>query len=238
MKKRDFIKAGLISIAGLASLKIDAKSLARNAYGVPFSRPKFSYDAQRIRNIFSQESFNKYYEQVVNLNDRLNKGLKHTTFAPANVKQVLLRPTQFKSSTLNIAAVYYNQKMFLNQFSGKETNAGNLYIYQKVCSVFNSTEELSRKLVALSENQPVDTWLWVVLQNNELQIFSSHKHQTPLNTDSRVNQRIFPLIGVDLNDQVYTDKFGSNKQAYIDSVIHNLNWTYINNRYHRALKNA
>ena len=234
MRKRDFIKAGLVCIAGLASVRLDGKRVLHEDIAKSFSLPKYSYHVTRTANVFTKDSFSLYLQQLAETNRKLILELNNTVFFPKNTKQLLLHSSQFSNNSIKLAAQYYNRKVFLNQFSEGEFNLAGLEIIKKVEHKFGSINGLMINIASIANDLNTNDWLWVILGNDgDLGISTGNKYETPLQLHSPYNIN-FPLFGVDFTKNVYTEKFGENKRAYAESVINNLNWKYINNRYLRA----
>lgn len=66
-------------------------------------------------------------------------------------------------------------------------------------------------------------WVWLVLNNNKLEIVST------INQDCPISEGKIPLIGIDLWEHAYYLKYQNKRAEYIEAFFNVINWNEVNN---------
>ena len=237
MNKRDFIKTGLLGIAGLSVTKLKGNNFLHTNGKNGFSMPELPYSITDISSVFSEDAFLKHYTQhYTSFNKSLNKQLNQLVFKPKNVREILTNANQFNQSTINNACGYYNHRMFFRLINPININTTGSELKKEITKTFGSEDKLNQEFAKKAHQLKTNGWLWLILKNNKLQVVATQNNLNPLLSNIEPELRGFPILGIDMWDHAYKPNYGNNRHSYMLAVLKNLNWGIADRRYQRAKK--
>lgn len=231
MNKREFLKAGFMSIAGLAALKTKANSSSKLIGTNTFKVPSIPY-SRGIENIFSQNSYQALYKNhISNSIVALNKDIQSMALTPRSVRSIIIRNNDANSELTKNACDFYNHKLFFKLVSGESSNKNNANeLIKEIENDFGSLSVFLGELKHKALVQKKDCWLWLNKSSTGLRIVTTSDKQNPLLSNA-LNAREFPIMGFDLCQHTYQNDYKSDKSTYITNILKNINWEYANKRY-------
>lgn len=119
------------------------------------------------------------------------------------------------------AAQHFNHSFYWKSLSpnGGEPTGELLKAIEKT---FGSLEELKAEMVKQGLDHFASGWLWLVADDDELELISTHDAQTPL-----IEEDMKPLLVVDLWEHAYYLDHQRARKAYLEAVVgKHLNWEF------------
>ncbi len=233
MKKRDFIKTGLLLAAGSITSISKANVAVRSNSGIKGLRTVMpDYYSSNVANLFSQEAFNAHVKSYQKTAKQIESDLNNLVFKPENIKSVLLNNNSYNTALVNKTSCYHNHKLFFKQFENNiQKNSTSCTIVNDIEKKFGSTDNLKRALKNAASKLNNEGWAWLVSNNNSIEVVVTNDNNTPI---SDKNNSGFPLIVVDLHKDSYAKDYGQDISSYIDNLVDAINWDYIETRYKKV----
>ncbi len=232
MKKRDFLKTGLVLAAGSITPISKANIASRSKSGIKGLRKTMpNYHTCNVANLFSQKAFNDHVKtHQLNL-QQLENNLNGLIFKPDSIKSVLVNNSSYSSILVENTSNYYNHKLFFKQFENHQLSYHTHTIVNDIELHFGSINALKKDFNKTASILKNEGWAWLVYNNNSLKVEVTNYNYTPI---SDINNYSFPLIAIDLHKDSYAIDYGKDTNSYISNLVDSLNWDYIETRYRRA----
>ncbi len=164
--------------------------------------------------------------------DKLNKALEATGLEDKSVEELLKEINSFpedkKQAIINNAGGHANHSFFWKML--KKDVKINGEIKDAIHEKFGSEENFKEKFKEAATTLFGSGWVWLVLNNNELEIIQTK------NQDSPISQNKTPVLGIDLWEHAYYLKYQNKRPEYVDAFWNVVNWDAINESFLKAKK--
>ncbi len=164
--------------------------------------------------------------------DKLNKALEATGLEDKSVEELLKEINSFpedkKQAIINNAGGHANHSFFWKML--KKDVKINGEIKDAIHEKFGSEENFKEKFKEAATTLFGSGWVWLVLNNNELEIIQTK------NQDSPISQNKTPILGIDLWEHAYYLKYQNKRPEYVDAFWNVVNWDAINESFLKAKK--
>ena len=128
------------------------------------------------------------------------------------------------------AAQAWNHGFYWNCLRGKPGKSPSVELARAIKKSFGSTDGLIKELKKVGEKHFGSGWAWLVLEDGELHVISTHDAETPIATKGAV----IPLLTIDVWEHAYYLDWQNARPKYLDAVLANLiNWEFANENFAR-----
>lgn len=176
-------------------------------------------------------NFNKLLIDNKNLKNIFCKVKEHST---KNFKKTLLllivELFDPNSNLVHNVAQIYNHELYWKTITNSQKSLSSLCYYKN--NLFNSDElynSFYNKFISLGTKHFASGWLWIIFNNNSLDVITTHDAIIPL------NKKILGVI--DLWEHSYYLDYEANRKGYLERVFLLIDWDYINKKITKILKN-
>lgn len=220
LSRRDLLKAGSILAASLVlgsnQTQATVKSLNAKDFSPLVSRPPEGMSSRQINEHLGL--YRKYVAALNKVNETEKKsGITHDTLINKGFAYggTILHELYFGNLTFNPSQLNYSSELM--KAIEKEYGA-----YEGLVNNFKEAGKASRGWVVLGLN----------LYDGRLSIYGLDSH----NEGSSL-AFIWPVLVMDVYEHAYMIDHGTNKQAYIDGFMQNIDWSIVEARFFQGLKN-
>lgn len=160
--------------------------------------------------------------------DKLNAALEnHPDLKVKKLKDLLGDlsnvPESIRGAVRNHGGGHVNHSLFW-QLLKKNVPAKGKAV-EAIIETFGSFDEFKKQFSEAAMNRFGSGWAWLVLNDGELEIYSTPNQDSPL-MDGKI-----PLLGLDVWEHAYYLKHMSNRKAYVDGFWNVVNWDKVNEIY-------
>ena len=165
--------------------------------------------------------------------DKLNSALeKHPNLQKKKVVDLLADlisvPEDIRAAVRNNGGGHVNHSLFWQLLKKGAKLHGD--IAEAIESEFGSFEEFKKKFGDAAMNRFGSGWAWLVVNNGELEVFSTVNQDSPL-IDGKI-----PILGLDVWEHAYYLKYQNKRADYIAAFWNVVNWSKVNELYEIAMK--
>ena len=235
MDKREFIKTGVLGIAGLAAVP----AIARNSFGTARSLvniPQLPYKFNSFSTFLSEKNLQKHYSLYIDAAEELKADLSLSLNKISKVRDIFLCPDRFDNSTIKTAGTYFNHKIFFKTLTPKGSEIQNASLNKAIIDDFGSFENFRNQFENAALNLNTHGWVWLTYKNNRLFISATKEDENPFLKSLPKESRGFPVLGLDVWKHAYSFDYGNKSEGYIKNFLYFVDWKFIERRYNRALK--
>ncbi len=184
----------------------------------------FAFDS--LQPIISERTLRFHYEKhhagYVNTTNTLIKG---TDLENKTLEQIILTAASdtIYTKLFNSAAQSWNHSFFWNSLTpDPQKHQISPELLAQVNKDFGGLQELENLLIEQGLNQFGCGWVWLVLNNENLQVMTTSNADTPL-----TKPNLKPLLCVDVWEHAYYLDYQNLRKDYLTSVVKNLlNWEF------------
>jgi superoxide dismutase, Fe-Mn family len=178
-----------------------------------FKKPEFLSEKQFQEHL-------KLYEGYIKKSDDIREKFSKVDWNDTNATQSDVR-------SLVLGETFANNGVRLHEyyFENIETKTeldGN--IKQALLDKFKTIEEFKKRMIAFA----LSCRGWVVLawdkENERLRLFGTDQHDIAV-------WNAIPLLVLDVYEHAYFIDFGTNRKAYVEKFLENVNWKVVNERF-------
>ncbi len=199
-----------------------------------YSLPPLSYSFDALEphiDTFTMElHYAKHHQTYV---DKLNAALQGkpellTLSIEDLLKDLATVPQDIKTAIQNHGGGHANHSLFWDILTpgGAAQPAGELLT--AIEASFTSVEKCKESLTQAALNQFGSGWAWLVVDNGELQVYST------ANQDSPLMQGHTPILGLDVWEHAYYLKYQNRRADYVAAWWNLVNWNKVAARFASA----
>ncbi len=190
-----------------------------------FELRKLPFEVSAFSRLITQEVIDFHYGRhhatyVKNLNDLTKEG----EFAGKSLFDIIQNSS---GGLFNNAAQVFNHDFYWDCLSPKETCMGEA-IKKGIESQFGSTESFLELFIKSGAGQFGSGWVWLVYDNNRLEIMSTSNADTPI----RHNK--IPVLVCDVWEHAYYINHRNDRMGYLQQFVSQINWEFVEECYTKA----
>ena len=231
MKKREFLKKGLVGAVGLYTVPSIVKAnnkLRRSVYS-PVIFNNFNGISELAPSDALRRHYNRsYVEGGFKLNNMIQSVDIHLP-----LRKMFHNANSYNKKTLELAGDYYNHRLFWKTLSPSRSEQLSAELENRINIDFGSLNGLKKDLCQKAENANNQSWIWVVFKDESLKIVTTENNTNPYFNTIRSEQKGIPLIGVDLFS--HSHESFSSKYDYCQTYFDLINWRFVSKRYKKIL---
>ncbi|MBL6447595.1 superoxide dismutase [Fulvivirga sp. 29W222] len=233
MEKRQFLKLTALVGTGTALLSATPFSAAQPAEEEKFTLPDLDYaydalvpyiDAETMR-IHHSKHFQSY-------TDKLNAAISGTTYADLSINDILKNIEASDTAIRNNGGGYYNHRLFFESLSPSAKPAPEGNLKKAIKKAFGSVESFQKQFSQAAGGVFGSGWAWLTAsEQGQLSITTTPNQDNPLMPF--VNERGYPLMGIDVWEHAYYLKYHNKRTEYINAFWKVLNWGFVEQRFNK-----
>ena len=190
----------------------------------PFQLPELPYKKNQFKPDFSAKTFDYHHaihhkKYISNLNYLLQN---NKNIIDLNLEEIIKNTYNTDCNIFNNASQVWNHSFFWNSIKPYSGKAPTKEISKKINEDFGSYNRFIEIFTETAMNHFGSGWIWLVLNNNKLQIISTKNADTLL-----IYPNYIPLIICDIWEHAYYIDFYHKKQEYISIFLNRIiNWDF------------
>lgn len=163
--------------------------------------------------------------------EKLNKAIEGTPYAAMTLEEIVA--SSFKDGEVDVfhnAAQAWNHGFYWNCMTANRNAAFSDELNEAITSKFGSVEAMLEDLSTAGEKHFGSGWAWLVIEDGELTVTSTHDAETPA---AHGNESI-PILTVDVWEHAYYLDWKNERPKYLAAVLKNLiNWEFASENFAR-----
>ncbi len=163
--------------------------------------------------------------------DKLNEAIVNTDYEGQSL-EVIVRASA-RSGDVEVfhnAAQTWNHGFYWNCLTAGKPGAPSDSLLKAINAKFGSLEKLSDELQAQGEKHFGSGWTWLVIDNGELAVTTTHDAGTPFAEDGGM----VPLFTIDVWEHAYYVDHKNERPEYLSALLRNLtNWKFVSSNFER-----
>ncbi len=155
--------------------------------------------------------------------DALNRLVAGTRFAGMSLRRIILATAGIAEydAILHNAAHAWNHAFYWRSLTPRGGNVVPRALKTHIESAFGNIDAFRRELKAAAIAQFGSGWAWLVMDGTQLKVVRTANAESPL------NQKLRPLLAIDVWEHAYDLDFQNRRADYVDAVLDNLiNWEF------------
>lgn len=166
--------------------------------------------------------------------DKLNGAIKGTKFENIDINEVLKMindvPENIRAVVRNHGGGHSNHSFFWQIMAPNAGGEPNGNVADAIRQTFEGFDKFKEEFTNAGLNRFGSGWAWLVLNNGKLEVYST------ANQDSPLMEGKAPVLGIDVWEHSYYIKWQQQRNKYIESWWHVVNWRQVEENYTRAIK--
>jgi len=226
MRKREFLKTGLVGIVGLASMRLTAgnsKSLWKNE--AKFRIPGLSYSYEALEPYFEKSAVqHQHLSQHADYANGLNTALGNNHVPGKRARHYLKNASKFPAKISGNAGGFVNQNIFWKSISPHGGGNPSGKIARLINRDFGTFEAFKSHFRKTALDHSGSGWAWLIVDHQKLKVVTTSRQDNPIMDSLPDSQRGFPLLGLDLGDHACPAQYKDNMAEYIEAFWNVVNW--------------
>ena len=191
-----------------------------------FFLPSLEYNIKDLEPYVSSKTVSVHYEKhhkgyVINLNKLIDN---NSYFVNSSLEKVIMDSYEKKEyvSLFNNAAQVWNHNFYWKSMSSSGGNQStSKLLVNKIINDFGSFSNFKDNFVKIAMSQFGSGWVWLVLNNDKLEVISTSNANNPLVTKHN------PLLVCDVWEHAYYIDYNNRRLDYVNSFLNYLsNWEF------------
>ncbi|MEO5597422.1 MAG: superoxide dismutase [Novosphingobium sp.] len=156
--------------------------------------------------------------------DKLNEAIADSNYADQSLEDIVVTShNEGDLDVFNNAAQAWSHGFYWNSLTAKKSDGPSDELQVAIDQNFGSLSLLLETLASLGGEHFGSGWAWLVLDNGELCVITTHDAKTPFVIDNGM----IPLLVVDVWEHAYYLDWKNDRPKYLDAVLKNLiNWDF------------
>jgi len=165
--------------------------------------------------------------------DKLNTALEsHSEGQNKDIIKLLSNlnsiPEEIRTAVKNNGGGHYHHHIFWPMLKKDVKPKGE--VVQGIKEKFGNLDQFKKEFSQAAATLFGSGWSWLVVNNEELEIISTH------NQDSPISEGKIPILGIDVWEHAYYLKYQNRRLEYIEAFFNVINWDQVNKNYLAARK--
>jgi superoxide dismutase, Fe-Mn family len=198
-----------------------------------FELPKLEYGYNSLEPFIDVQTMSFHHDKHhQTYTDKLNAALeKHPELNFKNAEELLINldkiPEDIRKAVKNNGGGYVNHSFFWKIMKKDVEIKGK--IKEAIEENFGTFENFKEKFTDASLNLFGSGWVWLVVNNKELEIIST------LNQDSPLSLGKIPILVIDLWEHAYYLKYQNRRADYVNAFFNVINWDKVEENFVNVL---
>jgi Fe-Mn family superoxide dismutase len=198
-----------------------------NQIAYPFILPSLPYDANSFLPYFSSETFEYHHGKhhqayVTNLNNLLKD---RPELLGKSLEEIIHISKDNMNSIFNNAAQVWNHTFFWHSIKPSSSQKPDGILLDYINRDFGNLENFNNAFTQAAIEQFGSGWVWLVYNDNKLQIIKTSNAQTP------ITENIYPLIACDVWEHAYYIDYRNKRLDYVSIYLqHMVSWQFASAR--------
>lgn len=196
---------------------------------MPISLPPLPYPAAALEPHVSRRTLERHHgAHHRDYVDKTNKAIAGTTLADAELNDIV-QAARGDDRLFNPASQAWNHGFYWNSLTAEPSEpAGRLQ--EAIERDFGSLAAVKERLLQLAVGHFGSGWVWLVAEDNQLSVISTHDAHSPFSEGSGN-----PLLTMDVWEHAYYLDVQNDRAAYVKAVLDNcLNWRFASENFGRG----
>lgn len=230
MKKREFLKIGVLGIAGM-TLTPSITKATDSSLNKKLKVPNLLDTYADVEDFISADNLKIHYNKYYLHSAKKLHGLILKKNINPPLKQLFQNSHKIDPVILDSAGEFFNHRLFLKTIKKTENNKLSDNLKQELEKSFGSVKHFEKKFLSQAKGfHNKDGWIWLVKRNEKLIIVKTPGNINPFFSTIASDQQGYPLLGLDMWSHAYENQY-STIDAYCQAYFKALNWSYISKRY-------
>ncbi|ATU93970.1 superoxide dismutase [Phyllobacterium zundukense] len=188
---------------------------------------KLPYDENALSPTISARTVGLHYgKHHAGYFKKLNTLVQNTAYADLSLEEIVTKSSAAKDQPIfNQAAQAWNHDFYWAQFNGGPAAPTGSF-KEAVERDFGGMDGLKKKVVETSDTVFGTGWVWLVKDNEKLDVLGLPDAGTPLAVGK------VPIIGIDVWEHAYYLDYENRRTEHVGAVLDNLvNWRYASEQF-------
>ncbi len=185
--------------------------------------PPLPYNKKALSPYISEQTldfhYGKHHKGYV---DKLNVQIQGQSFDRASLEEIVKNS---RGGLFNLSAQAWNHEFYWNCLSAPGQNPIPAELKNTLEKNFGSIENFQSQFTKTAIAHFGSGWAWLVRENSQLKIISTHDADTPL-----VHNTV-PLMTCDVWEHAYYLDYQNNRAKYVENFWKLVNWNFIYQNY-------
>lgn len=163
--------------------------------------------------------------------DHLNEAISGTAYASQTLEEIVAGShNDGEVEIFHNAAQAWNHGFYWNCLAEKPSKDVSSELEIAIGKSFGSTDGLINELNTAGEKHFGSGWAWLVSEDGELSVISTHDAETPI----AMTGNVIPLLTIDVWEHAYYVDWKNERPKYLKAVLGNLiNWDFVSENFAR-----
>ncbi|MBN1950478.1 MAG: superoxide dismutase [Bacteroidales bacterium] len=231
MKKRDFIKTGLLGAVGFATLPSFAGRTIGLGENKQVELPELPYRLEDLEPHLNRETLKiHYHEHHAEYFDKLKSAMLRDGVRADNARKLIKEASRHSQPLINNAGGYVNHNIYWKSLSPKGGGLPSGKIGGLIERDFGSYARFRRRFREQVKQQSGSGWTWLVIRDRKLDIVNTSNNDNPLMDFLPYQQKGHPLLCIDLWEHAYYLQYQESRHKYVDAFWSLVDWDRVNKR--------
>ncbi|MGD2033590.1 MAG: superoxide dismutase, partial [Bacteroidales bacterium] len=181
MNKRDFIKTGLVSAAGLIGMPVIAKSTGFIRSGKKeFLLPELPYAYDALEPYIDKETMMIHHDKHhAGYTSKFNAAVQELPVVPSTVREILSHASEYNDTIINNGGGYLNHKMFWKCMSPKGGGNPDGPVADAIQKDFGTFESFKEQFSTAAKTHFGSGWAWLIFKDGKLKVTTTANQDNP-----------------------------------------------------------
>ena len=194
-----------------------------------FNKIELKYDFKDLEPNIDEETMYTHYNKHYNTyTENLNNALEHLPeFKDMDIISILKNikeDNNYYMAIKNNGGGYLNHSMYFDMLTPKSTPLPNK-LEEKINEDFTNFDNFKSELISKGLSHFGSGWVWVILENNKLNIITTNNQDNPYMFGQT------PIMGIDLWEHAYYLKYKNLRKDYLENIFNVIDWNIVENYY-------
>lgn len=177
-----------------------------------------------------------HQRHVAKLNETLERTDELRSLSEQPIEDLLWNfgkvPQEARTAVRNFGGGHANHSVLWETLSPDGGGEPTGDIAEAIRDEFGSFQALQTAFGNVAANHFGSGWAWLIRTRSRLLVYSLPNEDSPLTAEE------MPILGLDLWEHAYHDRFGLDVAGYVDAFWQVVDWESVNNRYLSAVRHG